>query len=501
MNSRLIFIAGAMLATSVFGTSVFAEKPNILFIFSDDHAAQSISAYGINHLTKLAPTPNIDRIAEEGVLFKNNFCTNSICAPSRACVLTGKHSHINGQRGNGGQFDGSQSTFPKLLQQAGYQTALFGKWHLKSNPTGFDQWMVYPDQGSYYNPKFITPTGTNQLEGYSVELVTDLSLNWLKENKDSDKPFLLMCQYKAPHRWWMPGPNYLNKFDEVTFPEPDTLFDDYRGRTSSAAKHKMGVGKNLAMGRDLKVSTKPVNKSGPLTPEQLARWNAAYGPKNQVFQDAKLKGKELVRWKYQRYIKDYLRCVAAVDDNVGRLLAYLEESGLDENTIVVYSTDQGFYLGEHGWFDKRWMYEESFREPLMMRWKGRIKPGTQVTQLTQNIDYAPTFLEAAGIAIPEDIQGESLLPLLNDSKTEWRKSIYYHYYADGGHGVSKHYGVRNERYKLIHFYGSDEWELFDLKTDPHEMKSEYDNPEYKTVRARMHKELDRLRAKYKNNEG
>lgn len=496
-TNLLITVTMLALMGSMSAADADNSRPNILFIFSDDHAIKTISAYGDNPLTKHAPTPNIDRIANEGALFENNFCANSICAPSRACVLTGKHSHMNGQLKNVQKaFDGSQQTFPKLFQQAGYQTAIFGKWHLVSEPTGFDKWMIYPGQGHYYNPDFLTADGKKKIEGYSVEVVTDLILDWLQKNQNSSEPFMLMCQYKAPHRWWMPGPKYLNKFDEVTFPEPDSLFDDYTGRTSSAAKHKMGIDQHMNE-RDLKLT----KKAARLTPAQQQTWDAAYGPKNQTFREATLSGKELVKWKYQRYVKDYLRCVAAVDDNIGRLLDFLEESGLDQNTIVIYSSDQGFYLGEHGWFDKRWMYEESLRMPLVMRWPGAIKPGTRISALTQNIDFAPTLLDAAKIAVPADIQGESMAPLFNGDRSQWRESIYYHYYGSDGHGVPGHYGARNDRYKLIHFYKTDEWELFDLQKDPREMESQYNNPEYKGIRERMHKELDRLRADYKNNFG
>ncbi|VGO12351.1 Arylsulfatase [Pontiella desulfatans] len=495
----------AIILVMAFATAAMAaEKPNILFIFSDDHAVKSISAYGLNEITQLAPTPNIDRIAEGGALFENNFCANSICAPSRACVLTGKHSHINGQRGNRDTFDGTQQTFPKLLQQAGYSTAIFGKWHLKSDPTGFNQWNVLEGQGTYYAPDFLTANGTQETTGYSTEIVTDLAMDYLKKNKDSDKPFMVMCQYKAPHRNWMPAPAYLNKFDDVTFPEPDTLFDDYTGRTRSASEHKMGIDEHMSMFYDLKVAEQPgrYNKAMTLfmkrmTPEERTAWDAAYDPKNKKFIESNLSGKALVRWKYQRYIKDYLRCVAAVDDNIGRLLDYLKKNGLEENTIVVYSSDQGFYLGEHGWFDKRWMYEESLRQPLAMRWPGVINPGTRIRQLTQNIDIAPTFIEAAGQKIPEEIQGESLLPLFQESSPQWRDAIYYQYYDGGGHGVARHYGVRDDRYKLIHLYDTDDWELFDLQNDPNEMNSEYNNPEYSMTVERMKKKLAALQTQYK----
>jgi arylsulfatase A-like enzyme len=479
--------------------SISAKPPHIVFLFSDAHAIQAISAYG----SKINKTPNIDRIANEGAIFLRNYCANSICAPSRACVLTGKHSHMNGQRTNFDTFDGAQQTFPKLLQKKGYTTAIFGKWHLKTNPTGFDEWMIYPGQGVYYNPDYITPDGKKKIHGYAVEVTTNLALDYLKRNKDG-KPFLLMCQFKAPHRNWMPGPKYLHMYDDVTIPEPETLFDDYKGREKPASRHRMGIDNDMTFYYDLKVPQKHGRYDGlmksfmhRMTPDQLAAWKKAYDPKNKIFMESHLEGKDLVRWKYQRYVKDYLRCVAAVDDNVGRILDYLHESGLDKNTIVVYSSDQGFYLGEHGWFDKRWMYEESFRMPLLMRWPGKIKPGTKIDKLTQNIDFAPTLLEAAGANVPKDIQGKSLLPLLSGKDVDWRKSLYYHYYEEGGgHGVTRQYGVRTANYKLIHYYAYNKWELFDMKKDPHEMKNLYKNPEYMKIRKDLEAELARLERLY-----
>ena len=474
------------------GTANAAKRPNILFIFSDDHAVQAISAYG----SKINKTPNIDRIADEGVIFRNSFCVNSICAPSRANILTGKHSHINGQLTNRDRFDGSQATFPQVLQKAGYHTAIYGKWHLKSEPTGFDEWMVYPGQGHYYNPDYRTPEGIKRLIGYSVDLTTDLALDYLKSRTD-EQPFMLMCQFKAPHRQWLPGPKYHDLYADETIPEPETLFDDYQGRTSSAAQHKMGIDEHMVMTFDLMVPSEGTNDWKRMTDAQKELWKSTYDARNKATQPENLTGKELVRWKYQRYIKDYLRCVAAVDENIGRLLEYLSESGLDENTIVIYCSDQGFYLGEHGWFDKRWMYEESLRMPLVMRWPGKVKPGTEVNEMIQNIDYAPTFMEIAGVTAPNDIQGHSLLPLLSeDGADDWRDSLYYHYYEHGFHGVPKHEGVRTDRYKLIHFYDVNEWELFDLEKDPQEMSSQYHNPEYTEIRKQLTKELNSLRAKY-----
>ncbi len=483
-----------------------AERPNIIWIFSDDHAQNAVSAYG-SRLASAAPTPNIDRIAREGIIFRNSFVTNSICGPCRAVVLTGKHSHINGFRDNSDRFDGTQQTFPKLLQQAGYQTAIFGKWHLVSDPTGFDAWEVLPGQGDYYNPDFLAPEGPTKHEGYVTDIITDLSLKWLEKDRDPAKPFMLMLQNKAPHREWLPGPKHLTTYDDVTFPEPDNLFDDYSGRGTAAKKQDMTIAKTMRLGPDLKVwetvdDNDPGKKRtfGRMTEEQRKNWEAAYGPGNKAFLEAKLEGGALVRWKYQRYMKDYMRCIASVDDNVGRVLDYLETSGLDKNTVVFYSSDQSFYLGEHGWFDKRFIYEESLRTPLVARWPGVIKPGSETDLMVQNLDCAETFLDIAGAEIPNDMQGMSLEPLLRGERPgNWRESIYYHYYEGEGkvHNVYKHYGVRTPRYKLAYFYTLGEWEFYDLEKDPHEMRSEYNNPEYAEEVAGLKAELARLRAVYR----
>jgi arylsulfatase A-like enzyme len=469
-----------------------AERPNILFIFTDDHAAHAISAYG----SKINETPNIDRLAREGMLFRNCFCTNSICGPSRAVILTGKHSHLNGFRDNlTPAFDGSQTTFPKLLQQVGYQTAMIGKWHLHSDPTGFDHWSILEaaGQGTYYNPEMRTAQGKVTHHGYTTDIITDQALEWL-EKRDEHKPFLLMYQHKAPHREWCPGPKHLTLYDDVEIPEPDTLFDDYEGRSSGAKKQEMTIARHLN-DKDLKFVL-PNN----LTADQRKALQEAYEPQNKAFQEAKLADKELVRWKYQRYIKDYLRTIASVDDNIGRVLAYLDKTGLAKNTVVIYSSDQGFYLGDHGWFDKRWMYEPSLRMPFIVRWPGVVKPGSEDKHLVQNLDFAQTFLDMAGLKAPDEMQGHSLLPLLKgESPPDWRKSIYYHYYEfPGAHSVPRHYGVRNERYKLIYYYQNQEWELFDLETDPNEMKSHYDDPAYGEIVTAMKAELSRLQSLYQD---
>ena len=464
------------------------RPPNILFVFTDDHASHAISAYG----SRINKTPNIDRLAKEGTLFQNCFVTNSICAPSRAVILTGKHSHLNGVVDNRREFDGSQQTFPKLLQQAGYQTAMIGKWHLKTDPTGFDYWEVLIGQGPYYNPPMIRNGTKVDHEGYTTHIITDLALDWLETKRDKSKPFLLMYQHKAPHRNWSPGPEYLSMYDDVEIPEPPTLFDDYETRGTAARTQEMTVANHFRPS-DLKLEP-PSN----LTEQQLELWNAAYGPKNEAFKEANLAGDDLVRWNYQRYIKDYLRSVAAVDDNLGRVLDYLDFNGLAENTVVVYTSDQGFYLGDHGWYDKRFMYEESLRMPLLVRWPEVVKAGAEEANLVQNLDFAPTFLEIAGASIPEDMQGESLVPLLRgQDPSDWRKSVYYHYYEwPAVHMVRRHYGVRTDRHKLMYYYNLDEWELYDLGTDQLETQNLYGNADYAGKVGELKIELARLRQLY-----
>ena len=480
----LIMALLSVVAGQAIAAAAPAIRPNIVMIFSDDHAFQAISAYG----SKINKTPNLDRIAQQGMRFDVCVVNNSICGPSRAAILTGKYSHKNGFFRNGNRFDGSQQTFPKLLQQAGYQTAMIGKWHLETDPTGFDFWEILIGQGPYWNPPMIRNGQRINHEGYTTDIIGDLSLKWLKEQRDPEKPFMLFFQHKAPHRNWDPHPRHYTMFDDADIPEPDTLFDDYKNRASPARNQDMSIEKTMTA-HDLKM-VEPNN----MTPEQLKLWKAYYDPIKEKFQADKLTGKELVRWKYQRYMKDYLRCVQAVDENVGRVLDYLDESGLSKNTIVIYSSDQGFYLGEHGWFDKRWMYEESLRTPLMVRWPGVVKPGSVNKDIVSNIDFAETFLEVAGAKIPSDMQGKSLVPVLKgQTPNDWRKSFYYHYYEfPGVHSVARHYGVRTDRYKLIHYYQTDEWELFDLKNDPQEMKSVYDDSSYSTVVTDLKQELTRL---------
>ncbi len=466
------------------------ERPNILFIYADDHTSQSISAYG----SRINETPNIDRLAREGMRFDNNYVTNSICAPMRAVIQTGQYSHLNGVMVNGNRFDPSQTTFPKLLQKGGYQTAVIGKWHLGSEPEGFDHFQVLYGQGPYYNPPLRTPNGRKKYTGYTPNVITEQTLDWLKNDRNGEDPFMLMYQFKAPHRNWQPGPNYLNMYDDEKIPEPPTLFDDYEGRGSAAQVQDMTIAETLTK-RDLKLNGPP----GRLTDEQARKWKAAYGPKNEAYHEADLEGKEKVRWKYQRYIKDYLRCVAAIDDNVGRVLDYLDQTGLAENTIVVYSADQGFYLGEHGWFDKRWMYEQSLRAPLLVRWPGVTEPGRVNTDIVSPLDFPETFLDVAGVDVPDEMQGRSLVPLLKgNTPDDWREYFYYQYYEfPGWHYVRRHYGVTDGRYKLIHYYNLNEWEMFDLKFDPYELNSIYGNPVYQNTKERLKKHLKRLRNELK----
>lgn len=473
------------------------DPPNILFIFTDDHDTGAIGAYG-GRLAGVAPTPNLDRLASEGMLFRNAFVTNAICAPSRAVILTGKHSHLNGVRDNGIRFDSSQVTFPKLLQDAGYQTAIVGKWHLKSEPTGFDYWNVLPGQGDYYNPRFRTPEGIVQETGYVTDIITDKALDWLENGRDAARPFMLMYQHKAPHRPWLPELEHLTRFENVEIPEPATLFDDYEGRTSAAKTQEMTIARHFMEGWDLKIAggERWEGIDRQLNEEQRARLLAFYEKENEAY--SRLEGDDLVRWKYQRYMKDYLGTIASVDENIGRMLDYLEENDLLENTVVVYSSDQGFFLGEHGWFDKRWMYEESLRTPLIVRWPGVVEPHSENTDLVQNLDFAPTFLDLAGVTVPSEMQGMSLVPLLKGSTpNNWRDAIYYHYYEyPAAHMVQRHYGVRTDRYKLIHYYPIDEWELFDLERDPDELQSVYGDPTYAGVQQELEVKLEELRRQY-----
>ncbi len=473
---------------------------------SDDHAYQAISAYG-GALKDLAPTPNIDIIAANGMRFNRCLVTNSISGPCRAVVLTGKYSHLNGFVKNEGQapFDSSQQTFPKLLQAAGYNTGMIGKWHLGSDPTGFDHWDILPGQGNYYNPDFITKDGRKVVNGYVTELITDKSIEWIKSVKGNGKPFMLMMHHKAPHREWQPGPNELSLYKDVTFPEPSTLFDDYSGRGTAERSQDMTISKTMRLIEDLKLYPKNTTVKNVglnrMNPEQLAAWDKVYDPIISYFYGANLSGKELISYKYQRYLQDYLACIAAVDKSVGEVLDYLKENGLDKNTIVIYASDQGFYLGEHGWFDKRWMFEESYRTPLLIQWPGVTKPGSVNSDIVSNLDFAETMLDMAGVKVPSDMQGRSMVSILKGkSPKDWRTEHYYHYYEyPAVHSVKRHYGISTEQYKLIHYYYDiDEWELFDLKADPQEMRNVYNDPSYASAKADLHKRLTKLRIEYKD---
>lgn len=495
----------SLLSLLIFISPLLAEKPlNILMIFTDDHALQAIGAYG----SKINKTPNIDRLADSGAVFVNSFCGNSICGPSRATVLTGVHSHKNGFYSNEQtEFDGSQVTFPKLLQKAGYETALIGKWHLGSDPTGFDHWEILPNQGAYYNPTLYKKGDSKEgpiwswgdrYEGYATDIITDLSLEWLK-NRDTDKPFLLMSQHKAPHEPWDPPVKYLNLYDDVEIPEPETYWDDYSNRSETLAANTTNIA-NFMWHRSLHYKHPDDREPTALprmTPEQKEAWHAAYGPKNEKVLSGTMTAEENAKWRYQRYVKDYLRCIRSVDDNVGRILDYLEANDMMDNTVVIYSSDQGFYLGEHGWYDKRWMFEESMRMPLIMHWPGMIEPGSRIRNLVQNIDYAPTFCEIAGVEPPEHMQGMSMKRIIEDPKAEWRDGVYYHYYEYPNiHNVPPHEGVRTGRYKLINFYKNDGFNLFDLKNDPNELKDLSKDPEHKQLLQRMKRKLAQLREQY-----
>ncbi len=522
---KIKLISYSILVFIIFSCSRKEEKittrPNILFIMSDDHAYQAISAYS----DKLIKTPNIDRIANEGMLFTNACVTNSICAPSRATILTGKHTHINGKIDNRMPFDTTQVTFPQLFQKYGYQTAMFGKLHFGNNPKGVDNFMILPGQGNYINPKFITAKGDTTITGYVTDIITDLTLNWLKEKRDPEKPFLLMYLHKAPHRPWWPSPEKFAEFTKKQFPLPETLFDDYSNRGTAAKTAEMNLLTHMKYGHDSKIRQETIEAMGGAEPyvrpfswrgvdgfsgpygranaEQKALYDPVIDSINTWFKAnwPGLNNEEKMIWKYQRYMQDYLGTISSVDDNVGRVLDYLEESGLAENTIVVYTSDQGFYLGEHGWFDKRFIYDESFKTPLLIRWPNQIKAGTTNEEMVQNLDFAQTFLEAAQIPAPKDMQGESLIPLLTGNGETWdRDAVYYHYYEyPAVHMVKRHYGIVTKEYKLAHFYYDvDEWELYDRKNDPSELNNVYNDTAYAEIVKKLKNELVELRVKYKD---
>ncbi len=492
------------------------ERPNIVFIFSDDHATHAIGAYqGL--LAELNPTPNIDALAARGMLFERSFCTNSICGPSRAVILTGLHSHKNGFMKNGDLFDGTQTTFPGLLQQAGYQTAIVGKWHLKSEPQGFDHWEILPGQGDYYNPVFLSAGNQKTtVSGHCTDIVTDKAIDWLQRGRQADQPFLLMCQHKAPHRAWMPALRHLDLYADLQVPEPDTLFDRWQDNAAVAQYQEMEIDRHLHLNYDLHLPLPedydPKTDKQPsldqsawynmrrMSDAQRQEWNQKWAQRNSEFAAANLQGDDLVRWKYQRYIKNYLRCVKGVDESVGRIAEWLAKNDLADNTLLIYCSDQGFYLGDHGWYDKRWMYDESMMMPLIVSWPGVTEPGSTNRDLVQNIDYAPTFLEIAGVTVPPSMQGRSLLPLLQGSTPpDWRQSVYYHYFGyPDAHMVPRHCGVRTQDYKLINFYQFDEWEFYDLKADPDEKQNEYGNPGYTEHIERLKGEMRELQNRYQD---
>ena len=505
------------------GKQKSGKKPlNIVYIMCDDHSYQTVSAYD----NRFLDTPNIDRIASEGVRFTNSFVANSLSGPSRACLLTGKHSHKNGFTNNEhGVFDGSQQTVQQLLRDAGYTTAMIGKWHLVSEPTGFDYWNILTGQGDYYNPVFID-NGQNCVKlGYATNITTDIALEWLENGRDKSKPFCLFLHHKAPHRTWMPDLCDLDLYNDITYPLPDNFYDDYSGR-KAAANQEMSIIKDMNVVYDLKMADReneihtPENpmlesygrgmylqtgefRPGRMTEDQQAVWDAHYLPIIEKFKKDSLNGDALYHWKYQRYMHDYCRVIHSIDRNVGRVYDFLKENGLLENTIVIYTSDQGFFMGEHGYFDKRFMYEESFRTPLLVRMPDCCRTalrGKDIDGMVQNIDHAPSFLELAGADIPEDIQGESYLNLLYGNNRGWRKSLYYHYYEyPAEHCVRRHYGVRTERYSLMHFYDDiDEWELFDLRNDPEEMNNIYGKPGTEKIIRKLRKELARLQTIYED---
>lgn len=506
MQTKLFYYLTGTLSIGAFIPAQAQKKPmNIVYIMSDDHSYQTISAYD----NRFISTPNIDWIANHGTKFQESFVANSLSGPSRACMLTGKHSHANGFTDNSKTFDGGQQTFPKLLQKAGYQTAMIGKWHLTSLPTGFNYWDILIGQGDYYNPDFLCNGKKLQRPGYVTNIIADLAIDWMENKRDKSKPFCLLMHNKAPHRVWNPDTCDLDLYNDVVYPLPKTFYDDYKGRLA-AQKQKMSIIKDMDIIYDNKMADheneihtntglEPWGRANyqRMTPSQRAQWDRHYDPIIRKFKEDKLSGKALAEWKYQRYMHDYMRVIHSVDRNVGRVIDYLREKGLLENTLIVYTSDQGFYMGEHGWFDKRFMYEESFRTPLLIYFPG----GKQQTcnEMVQNIDYAPTFLDLAGANIPKDIQGVSLLPLLKGKHPkDWRSSLYYHYYEyPAEHSVCRHYGIRTKRYSLMHFYNDiDSWELYDLQKDPAQMHNIYGQPGTEKLTGNLKKQLQNLQVKY-----
>ena len=506
MQNKVLYGLTGAIAMGAFVPAQAQKKPmNIVFIMSDDHSYQTISAYDKRFIS----TPNIDWLADNGVKFQESFVANSLSGPSRACMLTGKHSHANGFTDNSKTFDGAQQTFPKLLQKQGYQTAMIGKWHLTSLPTGFNYWDILIGQGDYYNPDFLSNGKKIRRPGYVTNIIADMAIDWMENKRDKNKPFCLLMHNKAPHRVWNPDTCDLRLYDDVTYPLPKTFYDDYAGRLA-AQKQEMSIIKDMDLVYDNKMADKEneihtttgLEQWGRgnykrMTPSQRAQWDSYYDPIIKKFKEDKLSGKALAEWKYQRYMHDYMRVIHSVDRNVGRVIEYLRQHGLLDNTMIVYTSDQGFYMGEHGWFDKRFMYEESFRTPLLVYYPGG-KHGV-VKEMVQNIDYAPTFLDVAGAKVPSDIQGCSFLPLLEGKKpANWRQSLYYHYYEyPAEHSVCRHYGIRTKRYSLMHFYNDiNAWELYDLKKDPDQMHNIYGKPGTEKLTKNLKKQLLQLQVQY-----
>ncbi len=521
-TSHSTFVLGLLAVVSLVGwgcdsaSDDESEPPNIVVMYSDDHTAQAVGAYrgALDYGLQLehSPTPNIDQLAEEGMRFDNAFVGNSICVPSRATMLSGVHSHVSGATTNADSLPSGLDIFPSLLQDVGYQTAMVGKWHLKAEPRGFDYYEVLYGQGPYYNPTMRTSDGDVDQEGHTSEVITESALQWLQSDREEDRPFMLMYNHKAPHRNWLPGPDHLDDYRDRDLPEPPSLFYDYEDLATPAREQDMEIGTTMGWGWDLKVPRHPATGDttegwkqivdrNDLTEEQRTRLREAYADENQELYDRfdQMSDEEKLRWRYQRYVKDYLRTIRGLDDGVGRVMEYLRQENLLDNTVVIYAGDQGFFLGENGWFDKRWIYEESMRQPLIVHWPDGIDPGSVSEQLVQNIDLAPTILDLADADIPNQMQGRSLVPLLRgEDPANWRNGVYYQYFEGppAVHSVAQHYGVRTDQYTLVHYPNHDEWELFDLEEDPEQLDNVYDESEYEDVRQRLKERLSALQEQY-----
>jgi arylsulfatase A-like enzyme len=496
----LIILCIGMGFAKVTKPSIKEKKLNILYIMADDLTMQAISAYG-DIYKEIAPTPNIDRLAKEGMLFENVMCTNAICGPSRACILTGNYGHINGYTKNekGGQFDSTQWTFPQAFQQNGYHTALYGKWHLGSAPIGFDDYMYHVtagQQGVYWNPIYNMNGIDKKVEGYDTNITGEAAINFLQNKLPKGKPFMMMVQFKSPHRPWDPDEKYEHLWDEIEMPYPSNFNDKYAGREATAGNTEMTM--DYFCRRDMKLPA-PEN----LTPTEKYKWETYGQKKGELVQPEGMTYEEGRKWRYQTYIKDYLACVKSIDDNVGKILDYLKASQLDQNTVVILTSDQGFYLGEHGFFDKRFIYDESLKMPFLMKYPGKIKPGSINKDIISNIDFAPTFLDIANIQTTQKMQGKSFVQLLQDKRKGWRQSMYYHYYEyPHWHHVQPHYGIRTDRYTLAHFYYNiDKWELYDNSKDPQQMNNIINDPNYTKVIKKLKRDITVLQKQYKDDKG